>query len=163
MTAGSIVCDTSPMIALAQSGRLALLRQIFAEILVPPAGVGEIRPSLPAPPSRLVQRALCRPMPAVVVAAALDPGETAVIALEHPGAAVVLAELAARHLARGLGIPVTGTLGILLLATRRGVPATVRPEIESLIDFGCSAGSKIIQALLLAAGEDAPSPDIARA
>jgi len=38
-----VVSDTSPIIALAHLRRLDLLRQLFGEVLIPPAVVAELR------------------------------------------------------------------------------------------------------------------------
>jgi hypothetical protein len=43
----TVVADTSPLIALVQVDQLSLLEKLFGEILVPPAVVREVGPSLP--------------------------------------------------------------------------------------------------------------------
>jgi predicted nucleic acid-binding protein len=49
MTAGPVVCDASPLIALDQIGQLELLRHLFGTILVPPAVVRETGAALVIP------------------------------------------------------------------------------------------------------------------
>jgi predicted nucleic acid-binding protein len=49
---------------------------------------------------------------------------------------VVLDDEAARRLAIALGLPVIGTLGILVLAKQEGIVATVRPLVEALAEVG---------------------------
>jgi hypothetical protein len=74
----TVVADASPLIALAQIDQLPLLEKLFGEILVPPAVVSEVEQSLPA---FIRERKLSRPIPAAVLRAALDPGESEAISL----------------------------------------------------------------------------------
>jgi len=59
----------------------------------------------------------------VAVYIGLDQGEAEVLALAeaHPPRLVVIDELRGRRYAQRLGLPLTGTLGILLLAKERGL------------------------------------------
>lgn len=56
--------------------------------------------------------------------------------------------------ARGLGLKVIGTLGVLVLAKRRGALPLVAPLIEQLRAGGHYLGEAAITAALRAAGED---------
>ncbi len=133
MSEGPIVCDASPPIGLAQIGRLNLLRQLYAPVLAPPAVVAEIV-SVAARPTWLLDRPPPQPIDARILAASLGPGESEAIAVALVAGTglVLLDDLQARKLAARLGIPVIGTIGVLLAAKRRGFLAMVRPEIETL-------------------------------
>lgn len=76
--------------------------------------------------------------PAVVMAWDLGLGETQVLGhcLGQAGAVAVLDDAAARQCARSLGIPVVGSLGVVLAAKRMGWIAAARPVIERLIGDG---------------------------
>ncbi|MEA2526091.1 MAG: hypothetical protein QOF73_3318, partial [Thermomicrobiales bacterium] len=68
----------------------------------------------------------------------LGNGEREVIALalQFDVDRVVLDDEAARRLAIALGLPVIGTLGILVLAKQEGIVAAVRPLVEALAEVG---------------------------
>ena len=74
-------------------------------------------------------------------------------ALANPGAWSVLDDLAARTCAQIFGVPVLGTLGILLRAKRVGLITTLRPELEHLLQAGSLLSSALIDEALRLAGE----------
>ena len=65
----------------------------------------------------------------------LGPGETQVLllALEMPGAVVVLDDARARRVAELRHIPAIGTLGLLLDAKRAGSISAVKPCLDQLL------------------------------
>ncbi|HET8524547.1 MAG TPA: DUF3368 domain-containing protein [Thermomicrobiales bacterium] len=73
------------------------------------------------------------------MAAALDPGETEVLslALELDHVGVVLDERSARRVGLSLGLPITGTVGILITARQQTLIPKLRPILEALrlVDF----------------------------
>jgi hypothetical protein len=85
----------------------------------------------------------------------LDPGEASAIAraLEIE-AGLLLDDRAAVVYARALGLKVIGTLGLLVLAKRRGEIERVAPLIEELRRGGHYLGPRAVQAALSAAGEE---------
>ena len=80
----------------------------------------------------LYQRALA------IFEAALGPGEsdTICLALEIGAQWVILDERPARRLAQALGLPLIGTLGVLLASKRRGLLPAVQPCVDALVTFG---------------------------
>jgi predicted nucleic acid-binding protein len=64
----------------------------------------------------------------------LGPGETQVLmlALESPGAIVILDDALARRVAETCRVCLTGTLGLLLDAKRAGLISTVKPYLDQL-------------------------------
>jgi hypothetical protein len=58
------------------------------------------------------------------------------VALGLPGCRAVIDDLAARKCAASLGIPVIGTLGIVLRARRQGIIPAARPVVEDLLRGG---------------------------
>lgn len=158
MSRGPFVADAGPPIALAQIDRLDLLYRLFSEIVVPPAVVREVAPTLPHLPPWIVERPLSLPLDRAIVWAAPDPGESEAtsLALERAAPGVVLDDRRARRLAHSPGLHVVGTLDVLLLAKRRGpipVPA-VRSEIEALDAVRFRFGRDVAQSVLADAGED---------
>ena len=77
--------------------------------------------------------------------AELDPGEAEALALaeEIRAEAVLIDEAAGRRVASRLGLPVLGTLGILLRAKQWGICGELRPlldELQGELHFHISAG-----------------------
>lgn len=55
---------------------------------------------------------------------------------ERPGVLALLDDLLARRMARHLGVPFTGTLGVLLRAKPAGHIAAVKPIVDRLEALG---------------------------
>ena len=151
----TVVADASPLIALAQVNQLPLLERLFGEILVPPAVVREVELSLPA---FIRERKLSRPIPAAVLHASLDPGESEAIslALELGAERVILDERAARQLAHDLALPRIGVLGILLASKQKGLIPSVRPVLDGLVKSRFRITPELYEWLLSETGEGTP-------
>lgn len=136
-----VVSDTSPVRALAHLRLLDVLGELFGEVLVPQAVAKELL----HPPARFPSVDV-RSLPGITVRqpgneervrelqAELDEGEAEAIALaeELRADAVLIDEAAGRNVASQLGLPVLGTLGILLRAKQRGMVREVRPLLDKL-------------------------------
>lgn len=153
-----VIVDTSPLQYLHQTRLLDLMPRLYSQILVPGAVAEELAtgaaegydvPRVDTLPWVEVRRLEGRQL--VLPAANLGAGEREVLtlAVEMPGSSVVLDDRWARHHARLLGVPVTGTLGILLKAKQRGLLESVRPVLErlSLLGFHLDAptGSLVLR------------------
>jgi predicted nucleic acid-binding protein len=151
----TVVADASPLIALAQVNQLPLLERLFGEILVPPAVVREVELSLPA---FIRERKLSRSIPAAVLHASLDAGESEAIslALELGAERVILDERAARQLAHDLALPRIGVLGILLASKQKGLIPSVRPILDGLVESRFRITPELYEWLLSEAGEGTP-------
>jgi predicted nucleic acid-binding protein len=123
-----VVADTSPLIALVNIGHVDVLPQLFTEVVIPPEVAGELReekrPSnvrefFGVPPKWLLTRAALR-SDAIPL---LHIGEQAAInlALELNADLLLIDEIQGRKAAAERGIPVTGVIGILEQAARRGM------------------------------------------
>jgi predicted nucleic acid-binding protein len=66
---------------------------------------------------------------------------------------VILDDRPARRLALGLGLPVVGTVGILLRAKQTGFITAVRPLLENLLEVGFRLSPAIRDKVLTDAGE----------
>ncbi len=152
MTDVVAVLDTSPLISFHQIGRLELLQSLFDVIVAPPAVAREIRPSLGLLPSWVSER---HPVSIPELALALDPGEREAIALavQHSADVVVLDDLAARRKAKQLGLDVTGSAGLLVLAHRRGLIDAVRPDLDAMMANGLFIGRELYRDILGTTGE----------
>ncbi len=87
----------------------------------------------------------------------LGDGEIEVLALglETPEALLILDDRRARRQALALGLQVSGTLGILLLAKERGVLEAVTPVMDRLEALGFRLGPETRQSVLELASERA--------
>jgi predicted nucleic acid-binding protein len=130
-----VISNSSPLIALAQIGRLDLLRDLHPRVLIPTAVAREVEPSIPELPGCLVVQPLAGPLRPETVNAAIGPGEHEVISLglERAAERLILDEQPARRLAAALGLAVIGTVGLLLAAKERGILSKIKPELDRLL------------------------------
>jgi predicted nucleic acid-binding protein len=85
----------------------------------------------------------------------LGVGESSILALavEHPGTEAIIDDLAARKCAASLAIAVRGTLGIILVAKKRGLIPHARPVIEDMMSTGLYLSKKVVDEALFKVGE----------
>lgn len=154
MTTLAVVADASAVIALNQIGLLHRVSPLFSECIVPEAVASEVARSVSLP-SWISPRSLSQPIDSRIVDASLDPGESEVLALalELGGRSVLIDEQRARRVARDLGLPVVGTVGLIVRAKHDGIVASVRPSIEALLRSGFFLSASVIQQSLREAGE----------
>jgi predicted nucleic acid-binding protein len=95
------------------------------------------------------------PIPENIAALGLGDGESAVLAyaLATPGSGVVLDDLAARSAAATMGIPLRGTLGVILLAKKLGLITQARPVVEQLRHSGMYLSEQVMNQALAQVGE----------
>lgn len=150
-----IISDTSPMTALLLAGRGELLTSLFERVVIPPAVASELLRAHASLPGWMEVTAP-QMIPATVLDAGLDAGETEAIALAlelHPDT-MLMDERLGRRLARRHGLPVTGLLGLLTLAKSSGLITEIVPVIREFQDKGnCWFGQQLINDVCAAAGE----------
>jgi predicted nucleic acid-binding protein len=131
-------------------------------IVVPQAVADEIERFGPSDPTAMARRNLgwlklvaSEPLSPLIEHWDLGGGEAAVLAwaLGHRGATAVLDDLAARRCAHTLGIPVRGTLGLILVAKQRRIIATARPVLEQLRQGGMYLSEDVLNRALRSVGE----------
>jgi len=156
------VVNASPLIFLARAGLIDFLQLAGEIVAVPSPVVKEIRfrgsndPAVKAveetPWIVLVDPP---PTPDVILAWDLGSGESSVLAWAHahPGTEAILDDLAARRCAATLGIPVRGTLGLVLMAKKRGTIPAARPVLERLRYAGMFLSDRILNEALALVGE----------
>lgn len=152
------VVDAGPVIHLSWIDRLDLLDQLFDEVFIPPAVLGEL---LAAPADMLgldrIQRALAggrlnTQAPTAVVAPATGGrgrGEVEAIALaEELGVDLFISDdMPARRAAQERGIAVTGTIGLLKLARQEGLLPAALPLVLELRRRGQWISDALIEAV----------------
>lgn len=146
------VVDASPLVLFARVGRLDLLREAGDRILVPAAVAGEVRAHSDegsralGDEARWLEVVPSVPVPEAVSAWDLGDGESAVLSWElaHPGTVAIIDDFAARKCSEVLGVPVKGTLGLVLSAKRSGRIPTSRPVVEALRRAGLYVSDALI-------------------
>jgi len=139
-----VFVNTTPLQYLHRLGRLEWLRNFYGRVVVPAAVATELDEGLrlgaKVPDVRTIPWVEVRDVPeaAEVFPNFIHRGEAGVIALARlSGDALILMDdgLARPH-ARGLGLRITGTLGVILRAKREGLIPAVEPLLRQLQDEG---------------------------
>jgi len=160
----TFVFNAFPVIVLAKAGLLELLSQLGSPSLIPQAVLDEIlRVDDPVDPARVwfevsagaIQRVATPSMSPFLAGWDLGPGESSVISVASgiSGAVVVLDDLAARRCAQAHRIPMTGTLGLILLAKKRGMIPAVSIALDSVMNAGLFVSKHTLAEVLAKAGE----------
>ena len=155
------VANASPVIVLAKVGCLDLLANLSDELLLPEVVVSEIIAGPPADPARrMLEAGWAGVMPSTTIPTellewSLGPGETAVLALaqQRAPATAVLDDAAARVCANVIGVPVIGTLGVVLRAKKRGLLESAAETMKALTRAGLRLDAEVIRSALEHVGE----------
>ena len=161
MRAGPVVVNSTPLVALWAIKRLDLLREIFGEVLIPQAVHDEfLAAETGQRAAALATAAWIKPVALAFPGRALDftgldRGEAEVIALadERQASLVVIDERRGRRHAIRLGLPVTGTIGLLLLGKEEGLLDEIGPLLTHFQTIGLYLHRDLIRQALVAAGE----------
>jgi len=137
-----VICDASPIIALAAVGRLDLVRNLYGDVAVPRAVRAEVAAGpggseLLAGTRWLIARDALRRDVVAELEIEVDSGEAEAIALalELEADLLVIDDRRGRMLAARRGIPFVGVVGVLLEARSRGLLDAVRPVLDDLRDL----------------------------
>jgi len=136
-----IVADSSPLIALARIGQLALTQRLFDQVWLPPAVAREIVPQTPKPgvealanAAWLTTQPLQQPNVLDRVSTDLGVGEREAIALAlERNSALLLDDAQGRREAQRLGVPMLRTIGLLIEAKAQGAISEVKPLLDVLL------------------------------
>jgi predicted nucleic acid-binding protein len=161
MRAGPVIVNNTPLVALWVLGRLDLLRELYGEVLIPQAIYEEflavertVRQKALNDAPWIEPVSLANPQRARVYIG-LDRGEAEVLALaeERTARLVIIDELKGRRYAQRLEIPLTGALGLLLLAREKGLVDKLAPLLTQLQEAGLFLDTALIDEVLHLAGE----------
>ena len=169
MTGAVVVADSGPIIHLSRVGLLELLPALYGSVVVPRAVFHEV-----------VHDGAGQPGSAELAGAAwaeivehdpqdplflgflqlLQLGESAAISIAYGRKAglVLIDDNRARMAARSLQLAVKGTLGLLVLAKRRGHIDAVAPRVRDLLAQNVWISAEVVRRALREAGE--PETDI---
>jgi len=157
-----IVADTGPLIALAISGQLHLLKHLFEQTLIPAAVHDELcvkssRPGAAELAAALQAgwiKAVASDPPAKRLLHTLDQGESEAITLagsaDRP---LLMDETRGRIAARKEGIRIFGTGMLLIQAKRQKLIPLVEPILNRMQDSGYRISTPLRNEILKRAGE----------
>jgi predicted nucleic acid-binding protein len=161
MPAKPVVVNSTPLVAFWSIGRLDVLRGLFREIMIPPA----VRDEFLSTEKETRRKTLHDESWIRVVAlenqnraavyAGLDEGEAQVLVLaeEQNASLVLIDERKARRYAERLKLPLSGTLGVLLLAKEEGIIPSISPLLKAIQEAGLYLHEELVQQVLKMAGE----------
>jgi hypothetical protein len=162
MRDGPVVVNNTPLVALSALGRLGLFRDLFGEVLIPEAVRDEFlaidraaRETLLAAASPGISTVVVQDRRRALAYFGLDRGESEVLALaeERSARLVVIDEWKGRQYAKRLGFPLTGTVGMLLLAKEQGLVESVGELLGQLERSGFWLDAALAARALETAGE----------
>lgn len=142
-----IISDTSCLIALTKIEKLGLLKELYQEILITTAVYEEFGSSLPNwilvidVKDKHKQKELEK---------RLDRGEASSIALalEIDNSTLIIDEIKGRRIAQSFSIDIIGTIGIILLANKKGLISDVTGTILRLVNKGFRLSDNLIDKII---------------
>jgi predicted nucleic acid-binding protein len=156
------VLNASPIILLGKADLLKSISPLAKTWMIPEGVIKEIeaKGSIESYLSALscsskIMRERVPEIHSSIAAWNLGQGESEVLtlALSTPGSGVVLDDLQARKCAILFDIPLIGSLGLIVLAKRKGFLHTAKPAIDRLIAVGLYFDPEMVTRILVAIGE----------
>lgn len=155
------VVNASPIICLAKAGYIDILKGLADEILIPQGVAFEIQAGDQNDSARISIENGEFSIQSVsthqgVQAWDLGKGETEVLsyALNNTGWTAIVDDLAARKCAASYGIPIKGTLAVIILAKKQGLIPSAAVVMHALKDAGLRVDNNVLKAVLKAVDED---------
>lgn len=158
-----VVVNTTPLIALSHVGQLDVLRKLYGEIIIPEAVHRELSVKTESVCKRAVDSSrswirvdkIKNQMAKSMYKTQLHDGEVEVMILakEIMADVVIIDDANAKKHAKYLGLPVTGTLGVLLKAKQNGYVGELNPLLHQMVQNGIYISQNLIEMCLKQAGE----------
>ncbi len=147
-----IISDTSCLISLDKINQLHILKALFGIVVVTDVLVEEFGKPLPD----FIK--IINPSPNVfhkISKMSIDKGEASAIALalENKDSLIIIDDYKARKIAEGLGLRITGTIGILIDAKTKGILASLKSVLTELSKTNFRLTDELIEKALKVAGE----------
>ncbi len=140
------VADTSCLILFYKIGELDLLKKLFAKIQITETVLKEFNHPVPD----WIEVVQLKTEVHKGLAGYLDPGEATSIALasEHEESLLIIDEIKGRKVAKEMGIPLTGSLGVLIAAKNKGHLKAVKPVLEKIQETNFRISKELIKRVL---------------
>ena len=153
-----VVCNSSVLIALARICRLDLLKNLFGEVYVPEAVFREVvvegktkKEVFKISGAKWINKIGVRDARlAMFYKQFVDEGEAEclVLSLEMEDCLLIVDDKDARRFAEHLNLKYIGTLGVLVLAKKKGLLKSIRNLIYELRERGFYLGDDVIKMVL---------------
>jgi len=142
-----IISDTSCLIALSNIGMLHILQDLFEEVLITPEVNEEFGNQLP---NWIVTLQVKDKLKQAEIEEKLDKGEASSIALalEITNSTLIIDEVKGRNIAKNLNIEIIGTVGIIILAGKKGVIKDVVSVVLKLVNNGFRLSNNIVDRII---------------
>jgi len=158
-----VIADTTPLSELAKVGQMNLLRDVFGQVIIPEEVYQEVTTgthpaAIEVPLATWIQvRSVSdhQKLLELRITTKLGLGECAAIILaqELNADRLLVDDLPARQLAESRNLPVTGTVGTLLIAKQKGLISNVKDVLDALIAQGARISQRVYQEALAIANE----------
>lgn len=160
-----VVSDTGPLIGLAKANLLSILQAMGLEVIVPPmvhrellSKIGNESQQIEAALNDFIQTVDPKPMDKTLetVLLHLDEGEKQAVSLAYSTKQDILLlidDKVGRRAAKKLNIPVTGLVGLLIMAKEKGLIANIEQVLNKIRNNGYWLSDEIIDFAILLAGE----------
>jgi predicted nucleic acid-binding protein len=156
-----IVCDSSPIIALALCKQLELLDKLFNDVLIPLEVYNESTKEGKEPTPVIKKWAVGKVVEVIDrqkvnhFNQTLDKGESEAIALalEKMADYLLIDEKKGRKTASENGIQVIGSLGVLIMGKRKGLLQSIKPSLDILRSSSTRISDFLYEQALKIAGE----------
>jgi len=147
-----IVSDTSCLILLQKLQQLNLLKELFGKIIITKEVEDEFKGDLPD--FFQIQNPK-DPNYHKILSTFLDKGEASVIALalELENCLLIIDEAKGRKEAKAMGIRITGTLGLLILAKEKNLIRELKPILNQIHNTNFRISRSLIEKALKIVGE----------
>lgn len=159
----SVIANSTPLIALAKINGLDILKRVYSQVEIPKAVYEEVaisgkgkRGSVEITKAEWIKVKEVRDEKLKkFLQLELGKGEAEVIALAYEVNAdlVIIDENRGREIAKMFGLKVTGTIGTIIEAKRRGLLNDVREKLDELINTGIWIGEDLYEEALRLSGE----------
>lgn len=158
-----VIVNSMPLIVLCNIGELNILKQLYKEIVIPEAVFREVTEKEDSACQKIKQSLDWIHVETIKVQsekkmyrAKLHDGEVEVMILAQEGRwadLLIIDDNAAKKTAKYLGLPVTGTLGVLLKAKNLGYIEAVKPILEKMQKTGFYISQDVVRIVLSQASE----------
>lgn len=157
-----VIVNSTPLIVLCNVGKLEILKKLYAEISIPQAVFHEVTEKYDTACQILKEslgwihvEKIYSETDKKMYRAKLHDGEVEVMILAQEKGAdlVIIDDNAAKKTAKYLGLPVTGTMGVLLKAKREGYITEIAPVMEEICRNGFYISEVLKKMILEQAGE----------
>lgn len=142
-----IISDTSCLIALSNVGMLQILKDLFGEVLITREVKDEFGNQLP---NWIIVSQVKNKLKQTEIESKLDKGEASSIALalEVSNSTLIIDEVKGRNIAKNLNIEIIGTIGIIILAGKKGIVNDVISVVLKLVNNGFRLSNEIIDRII---------------